>query len=45
MTGSGTLWTVSERAMHEAVNVRPKLHWKPQDVGNTMDVECLPRKL
>jgi hypothetical protein len=33
-----------ERLLHEAVMVKPELHWRPQDVGDARIVESLLRK-
>jgi hypothetical protein len=44
MTGLESLQVAPEKAMHEAVKVRKKLQWIPQDVGNARNVEHLTRK-
>jgi hypothetical protein len=42
--GQKSLQAAPERAMLEAVRVKPKLQWRPQDVGIVRNVECLSRK-
>jgi hypothetical protein len=34
----------SQRAMCGDVRVKPKIQWRPQDEGDTRNMECLPRK-
>ena len=31
-----------EKIVHKAVKVKPELHWRPQDIGDSRAVECLP---
>lgn len=44
MTRSESLQTAPERAMQEAVRVKPQLQQRPQDVGDDRNMEHLPRK-
>jgi hypothetical protein len=39
------LQVTPERAGHEAMRVKPKLHWGPQEVRNARNVEHLLRKI
>jgi hypothetical protein len=39
------LQATPERALCEAVRIKPKMQWRPQKVRDTNNVECLPRKV
>lgn len=45
MTRSQSLSEAQERAIYEAVRVKPGLLWRFQEVGAVRNVECLPRKV
>lgn len=44
IAGSESLQVAPQRAICEPVRVKPKLHWRLQDVGDTRKVGHLSRK-
>lgn len=44
MTGTDSFQGAPERAIYEAVRVKSKLQWKPKDIGEARNKECLPRR-
>jgi hypothetical protein len=41
---SGSLQAAPERAISKVMRVKPRFQWRPQEVGDASNVECLSRK-